>query len=72
MVYFISFLVVIKDLSANSTTVKHFYNFHKDCSKDAIDYVKDLFPDAVDISEKICGDDECTEKSCHCDKSIFY
>lgn len=79
MGYFISFLVAIKDLQTNLMTVKHFYDRSfsflleesENPQKKALDYIKENYPEAVDVSAKLCGDDECDDVKCPCDKSLY-
>jgi hypothetical protein len=40
--------------------------------EDAIEYVKKNYSNLIDVSDTICGDDECEDESCDCDKSLFF
>ena len=70
MGYFISFLVAVKDNKTNEVIVKHFH-LGKDPEQDAIQYIKENYPDLLDVSENFCGDDECCDPLCDCDKSLY-
>lgn len=65
MGYDISFLVAIQQ-SGGTLEIHHFEK-----EQDALLFVEKVDRNLVDISDKICGDDECQEEECHCDKSIF-